>query len=98
VWNISSDNVESSTKFDISKLGKQLGIGTGVGFRYDVQYFVFRFDVGIKLKDPQFEGSDQWVVSKWLSGGRAFRDSYNSMNSPMQYRFVQYNFGIGMPF
>ncbi|RZK66034.1 MAG: hypothetical protein EOO92_25690, partial [Pedobacter sp.] len=68
VWNISSDNAESSTKFDFSKLGKQLGIGTGVGFRYDVQYFVFRFDVGLKLKDPQFEGSDQWVISKLFNG------------------------------
>jgi len=98
VWNISSDNAEPSTKFNLSKLGNQLGIGTGAGFRYDVQYFVFRFDVGIKLKDPQFEGSDQWVISKLLSGGREFKRAYDAMNSPMQYRFVQYNFGIGMPF
>jgi outer membrane protein insertion porin family len=98
VWNISSNNAESSTKFDFSKLGKQLGIGTGAGFRYDVQYFVFRFDVGLKLKDPQFQGSDQWVISKLFNGGREFKRAYNALNSPMQYRFIQYNFGIGMPF
>ncbi|RZK70925.1 MAG: hypothetical protein EOO85_20550, partial [Pedobacter sp.] len=68
------------------------------GFRYDVQYFVFRFDVGLKLKDPQFEGSDQWVISKLFNGSSDFKRTYNALNSPMQYRFVQYNFGIGMPF
>jgi len=98
VWNISSNNAESSTKFDLAKLGNQLGIGTGAGFRYDVQYFVFRFDVGLKLKDPQFQGSEQWVISKLFSGGKEFKRAYNAMNSPMQYRFLQYNFGIGMPF
>jgi outer membrane protein insertion porin family len=38
------------------------------------------------------------VISKLFNGGREFKQAYNAMNSPMQYRFVQYNFGIGMPF
>jgi len=107
IWNISAaktfgDNAApeyySKTRFDLSKLGKQIAIGTGAGFRYDVQYFVFRFDVGLKLKDPQFEGSDQWVISKFLTGGKDFKRVYNLANSPDNYRFIQYNFGIGMPF
>lgn len=96
VWNISSG--ESSTRFDFKSLGNQIALGAGTGFRYDVQYFVFRFDVGLKLKDPQFVGSDQWVINKFLTGGEAFRKAYNTANSPDRYRFVQYNFGIGMPF
>ncbi|HKG07903.1 MAG TPA: BamA/TamA family outer membrane protein [Pedobacter sp.] len=99
VWNASSNrSAYSETYFDFSKLGQQIALGTGVGFRYDVQYFVFRFDVGLKLKDPQFDGSDQWVISKFLNGGKAFRETYDLANSPDRYRFVQYNFGIGMPF
>nr|WP_121273664.1 BamA/TamA family outer membrane protein [Pedobacter schmidteae] len=96
IWNIS--NGPSETRFDFKKLGSQIAIGAGTGFRYDVQYFVFRFDVGLKLKDPQFQGSDQWVISKFLGGGKAFRSAYDAANSPDRYRFVQYNFGIGMPF
>ncbi|MDO7743813.1 MAG: hypothetical protein MUP99_08570, partial [Pedobacter sp.] len=65
---------------------------------YDVQYFVFRFDIGLKLKDPQFKGSEQWVISKFLGGGREFKNEYKIANSPDTYRFVQYNFGIGLPF
>lgn len=99
VWNASKRSTAfSETYFDLSKLSKQIAIGTGVGFRYDVQYFVFRFDVGLKLKDPQFEGADQWVINKFLNGGKDFRAQYNIANSPDRYRFIQYNFGIGMPF
>jgi outer membrane protein insertion porin family len=98
VWNISPGNPQPETYFKLKNLGNQLGVGTGVGFRYDVDYFVFRFDVGLKLKDPQFEGSDQWVISKYLSGAKDFKRDYELTHSPENYRFVQYNFGIGLPF
>ncbi|MDQ0638197.1 outer membrane protein insertion porin family [Pedobacter sp. W3I1] len=106
IWNIrrgesitlENPELDELTVFKLSKLAKQIAIGTGIGLRYDVQYFVFRFDVGLKLKDPQFVGSDQWVISKFLTGSRDFKDSYNSTHGPDTYRFIQYNFGIGMPF
>jgi outer membrane protein insertion porin family len=102
VWNVSDSAslLFPETRFKLKNLANQIAIGTGVGFRYDVQYFVFRFDVGLKIKDPQFngEGESQWVINKFFSGGRAFRDAYRLKNDPDTYRFVQYNFGIGMPF
>ncbi|TCC98930.1 translocation and assembly module lipoprotein TamL [Pedobacter psychroterrae] len=97
VWNVTANRVKS-TYFDFSKLGNQIGIGTGAGFRYDVQYFVFRFDVGLKLKDPQFPVGEQWVIGKFLNGAKDFKDQYFISHSPERYRFLQYNFGIGMPF
>ncbi|MFC3562673.1 translocation and assembly module lipoprotein TamL [Pedobacter jamesrossensis] len=98
IWNLTEAAGDERKVFKLNKLVEQLAIGAGVGLRYDVQYFVFRFDVGIKLKDPQFSGSDQWVISKFLSGGKDFRNNYNLTNAPDTYRFLQYNFGIGMPF
>ncbi len=99
VWNLRKTNDTSSVGvFKLKNLDKQIAVGTGMGFRYDVQYFIFRFDVGLKLKDPQFIGSEQWVISKFLGGGKAFRADYDARNTPDRYRFVQYNFGIGMPF
>jgi len=98
VWNISPNNPQPETYFDFKNLGKQIAIGTGFGFRYDVQFFVFRFDLGLKIKDPQFVGSDQWVISKYLKGAKDFKASYAASHSPDTYRFMQYNFGIGMPF
>lgn len=98
VWNIAPGNPQPETYFNIKKFFNQIGVGTGVGLRYDVDYFVFRFDIGLKLKDPQFGGSDQWVIGKFLSGADDFKKSYELTHSPERYRFVQYNFGIGMPF
>jgi len=106
IWNIrrgesiSQDvsELDEITVFKLSRLARQVAIGTGFGLRYDVQYFVFRFDVGLKLKDPQFSGSDQWVISKFFSGAKDFKNQYNATHAPDTYRFIQYNFGIGMPF
>lgn len=98
VWNISPGNPQPETYFDFKNLGKQIAIGTGLGFRYDVDFFVFRFDLGLKVKDPQFLGSDQWVIKQFISGGKDFKANYYLTHNPDRYRFMQYNFGIGMPF
>ncbi|RZL39244.1 MAG: hypothetical protein EOO96_01095 [Pedobacter sp.] len=98
VWNISPNNPRPETYFDFKRLGQQIAVGTGLGFRFDVQFFVFRFDLGLKVKDPQFDGSEQWVISKFFSGAKAFKANYEATHSPERYRFMQYNFGIGMPF
>jgi outer membrane protein insertion porin family len=98
VWNIAPRNEQPETYFKFKNLANQLGIGTGMGFRYDLQYFVLRFDIGLKLRDPQFDPSEQWVISKFISGGKAFRHDYDLKNSPDSYHFIQYNFGIGLPF
>jgi outer membrane protein insertion porin family len=98
VWNIAPGNPNPETYFKFKNLANQIGIGTGMGLRYDLQYFVFRFDVGLKLRDPQFAPEDQWVISKLFSGRSEFQKTYNTANSPDTYRFFQYNFGIGLPF
>ncbi|WP_245586317.1 BamA/TamA family outer membrane protein [Olivibacter sitiensis] len=75
----------------------QMAIGAGTGLRFDLDYFVFRFDVGFKIKDPQFTGRKQWVITE-LFNSREFKREYALTNAPDPYNFVQYNFGIGMPF
>lgn len=98
VWNISSGNPQPETYFDVKKIGQQIAIGTGFGLRYDVNFFVFRFDLGLKIKDPQFVGSDQWVIGKYINGAKEFKANYYTTHQPDRYRFLQYNFGIGLPF
>lgn len=98
IWNIAAGNPMPQTYFDFKNIGQQIALGTGIGFRYDVQFFIFRFDIGLKIKDPQFVGSEQWVINKYINGGKTFKANYLSTHSPDRYRFVQYNFGIGLPF
>jgi outer membrane protein assembly factor BamA len=38
--------------FNVSRLGKDIAIGAGVGLRVDFSFFVIRFDYSYKMKDP----------------------------------------------
>lgn len=91
----SKENPDGEIKFN-NLLG-QIAVGIGAGLRFDLNYFVFRLDAGIKVKDPQFRGSDQFVL-KYLFNKQDFKRDYADSHFPDVYRFVQYNFGIGMPF
>jgi hypothetical protein len=61
-----------------------------------MDYFIFRLDAAVKIRDPQFTGSDQWVIKNMFN--KEFKQIYATTHYPDIYRFVQYNFGIGMPF
>lgn len=97
IWRSSDYIVSPDEKFKFNKFLGQLAIGIGAGLRFDYNYFVFRLDAGIKVKDPQFIGSEQYVI-KYLFNKRQFKEDFKLSHSPDVYRFVQYNFGIGMPF
>ena len=102
VWALNKLKTTDSLEYDyvqlkLNKLFSQIAIGTGVGLRFDLDYFVFRLDMGIKVKDPQFEKGDQWVI-KNLFDNKEFKKAYERTNSPDKYSFIQYNFGIQMPF
>ncbi len=97
VWRLKPISEVPGGELRFDRLFKQIAIGVGAGLRFDLDYFVFRFDAGVKVKDPQFQNSDQWVI-KHLFNDREFKEQYERTNGPDQYRFVQYNFGIGLPF
>ena len=96
VWRIRQTQNNPEGEFQVNKFFNQLAIGSGAGLRFDVEYFIFRFDVGFKIKDPQFKGSEQWVIKNLFNN--SFKDDYARSHIPDTYRLVQYNFGIGLPF
>ena len=97
VWRLRENEERLGEEFKFNRFLNQLAIGTGAGLRFDLNFFIFRLDAGIKVKDPQFIGSNQWVI-KNLFNSKDFKEEYSKTNGPDRYRFVQYNFGIGMPF
>ncbi len=97
VWRQKQTVENPGGEFKFNQFLGQLAVGVGAGLRFDLNYFVFRFDAGIKVKDPQFTGSDQYVI-KHLFNKKQFKLDYSETHRPDIYRFVQYNFGIGMPF
>lgn len=100
VWQLRDNGGLQGGQFKFNKLFEQTAIGVGFGLRFDVSFFVFRLDAGFKFKDPQFTGSDQYVVKYWFdkAGKNQLKSNYAITNAPDKYSISQVQFGIGMPF
>ncbi len=56
IWAINyKDNREGSV-FKVNEFYKQIAVGTGFGVRFDFTYFLFRLDLGVKMRDPSAAG------------------------------------------
>lgn len=66
--------------FKWNKFYKDLAVGTGLGLRFDFSFFVFRLDVGMKLRDPRdiYENDVMLNTSKWIPWDRnlSLRDDF----------------------
>ena len=82
IWAISSSDNRPGAVFKGSGFYREIAVGTGLGIRADLSYFIVRLDLGIKLRDPGTPDGP-----KWIPGYRKYRWS----------DFVL-NFGIGYPF
>ncbi len=89
VWTLAEESIDNEGKFYWNSFHKEFAVGTGMGLRLDYSFLLFRFDIGLKLRDPRFIGSEQWVINK-------INDS--AWKSTNQYNFWNFNFGIGYPF
>ncbi|MCP9766971.1 hypothetical protein EGI22_03555 [Lacihabitans sp. LS3-19] len=75
----------NSANFDFKRFYKEIAVGTGFGVRWDLSYFLFRFDWGIKVLDPSRELGSRFVLDDF------------SLKRKQQYG-LNWNFGIGYPF
>lgn len=74
---------DNQTEFQFDNFLSQLAIGTGVGFRLDLSYFIIRFDIGMKLRDPGLIGTgNEWVA----------------FSQPNFIKNWTYNVALGYPF
>lgn len=97
IWRLRNNSLNQNGAFEFDKFFSQIAIGTGFGLRFDMGYFTMRLDAGLKIKDPQFSGNEQWVV-RYLFDSKEFKETYYQSHKPDRYSFIQYNFGIGLPF
>lgn len=60
IWNVFDNVEEKSYTFNgISSL-RDIALGTGIGFRYDFSFFVFRLDFGYKTYNPGRPENQRW--------------------------------------
>ena len=73
IWNVLDNVDDEKSTFTQFKDLKDIALGTGFGLRYDLSFFVIRFDFGFKTYNPADEINKRW-----------FRD-YNFANSVLNF-------------
>jgi len=82
IWSLSREDDREGAGFEFSRFYKELAVGTGIGTRFVFSFFIFRFDLGIPLRNPYpIEGSS------WLPG-----------NAGISGKDLTFNMAIGYPF
>ena len=81
IWAVKEDKREGAF-FKKDEFYKEIAIGTGLGFRFDLSFVIVRLDMGLKLRDPGLPSDQRWIV-----GNRRF-----------VWDDLTFNIGIGYPF
>ncbi len=79
------DSKYNQANFDWTRFYKEIAVGTGAGIRLDLDYFVARFDWGVKVFDPAKAIGNRFVLDN-LKLGR------------INEYFPVFHFAIGYPF
>ncbi|MGV3602863.1 MAG: BamA/TamA family outer membrane protein [Dyadobacter fermentans] len=85
VWRLGKETPDDQ-KFKANKLLRELAVGTGFGIRYDLSFFILRFDFGVKVYDPALQ---RFVLDELRLKHLFRRTEANSLNI---------NLGVGYPF
>ena len=60
IWNILDNINDPAYRFDGFKDLNEIAIASGIGIRYDFDFFVFRLDTGFKTYNPALPNSSRW--------------------------------------
>ncbi|WP_348813011.1 BamA/TamA family outer membrane protein [Flavobacterium maritimum] len=73
IWNVLDNMTLEKATFNGLKDLKEIALGTGFGLRYDLSFFVIRFDLGFKTYNPANENGKRWF------------NEYNFANSVLNF-------------
>ncbi len=96
IWNFKNtkpDGSTDTTQFKFQNLYKQLGVSSGVGFRFDFTYFLIRFDVGFRFKRPDVIQNDGWQIPDITLKNLFGTDRENRL-----WRYENFNATIGIDY
>ena len=97
VWNFKNtrpDGLPDTTQFRFKNLYKQLGVSSGVGFRFDFSYFLLRFDVAFRFKRPGLWTDD----AGWQIPAINFKNLFYSATENKIWRYQNFNATIGIDY
>lgn len=86
IWSFNEDS-RPGGKFDWDDFYDEIAVGTGLGFRFDFDFFVLRFDIAFPVRKPFLPKGNRWVF-----------DEINPGSSEWRRNNLIFNIAIGYPF
>ncbi len=87
VWMTKDRNVYGKEALFSKNFIREMAVGTGLGFRFDFTFIIFRIDVGTPVFRPSENIGKRWVI-----------DQFNPINKAWRKENVVWNVAIGLPF
>jgi outer membrane protein assembly factor BamA len=87
IWSYNYDSSRPGSQFRFNKFYKDIAVGTGTGFRFDLKFVIARVDIGMKLRDPLLHDALSTEKSHWIF-----------LNGPYRRSDFAIVLGIGYPF
>ena len=91
IWNVKKNATEPDAHFTFKNFGRDLAIGLGTGLRFDFSYFLLRFDLAYRVKDPARQQNNGWMSFSNFAITETRASGLKVNNLALQ-------FGIGLPF
>lgn len=82
IWTLRYYDEQPGGQFDIKEFYKQIAVAYGMGIRLNFDYFVLRFDMGMKAVNPAYT---------------THREHYPILNHDLSRDFA-FHFAVGLPF
>jgi outer membrane protein assembly factor BamA len=79
IWNLLDEEKDPASVFNNFNSLKNIAVGSGFGFRYDLNFFVIRIDLGYKTYDPAQNEDKRWF--------RKYNFSQTVLNIGINYPF-----------
>ena len=83
IWTIRQYDEQPGGQFSFKDFPRQLAVSYGLGLRLNFDYFILRFDLGMKAVNPAYEAED---------------DEHYPVLHPTFKRDYAFHFAVGMPF
>ncbi|MFY0601622.1 MAG: BamA/TamA family outer membrane protein [Cyclobacteriaceae bacterium] len=87
IWLRNRDESREGADFQLNRFYKEIAVGTGLGIRFDSDFFVLRMDFAFPLRVPSLPQDDRWVI-----------DEINVFNQQWRRENIIWNLAIGYPF
>jgi hypothetical protein len=94
IWGYNYDKDRPQSQFKINQFYKDIAVGTGTGFRFDLKFVIARIDLGMKLRDPLRGNGDLIGPNKLPDMG----SKWIFLNGPYRRNDFTIVLGIGYPF